>query len=264
MPQYAINDLATPTGADFVITVMHHAPDWYTDDIKNKLEEIIYKKSSIVFLGHEHFLAHKSVSYEANAPVIIQAGGCLCYNENWTNSAFHVGIVDSSTNNYTHGEFRWNARQNQYESNNLLNATITAKPSIEKTLQITDEFESELLLDKKHEISSDFRDYYVFPRIQTEDRKPNNIEFITEQDFINEIINKKKILISGGYNAGKTALLKKLFFSLTEKNYVVLYCNIDNIRGKNAERIIKNCFEDTYGGKLLTTRDFNKHKKQTK
>ena len=52
--QSAINELNTPSGADFVISVMHHAPDWYIDAQKDQIETALLCKSSLIFLGHEH------------------------------------------------------------------------------------------------------------------------------------------------------------------------------------------------------------------
>ena len=248
LPQHSLNDISTPTGAQFVITLMHHAPEWYTDAQKNSLEESIYAKSSIIFYGHEHYIGKKTVSYETSAPAIIQAGGCLCKNENWTESAFHVGVLDVETRDYTHVEYKWNSRQKQYEQQAARNTQLPYKPSAEKALNITESFKSELLLDRKHDISPDFRDYYVFPRIQSEDRiGSGNHEFTTEDSFIDEVLQKRKVLISGGYNSGKSTLLRKLFLRLSDMGYTVLLCDIENIRGKKADRIIRNCFEDIYG-----------------
>lgn len=248
LPQHGLNDIAVPTGAQFVITLMHHAPEWYTDAQKNILEEAIYAKSSIIFYGHEHYIGKKTVTYETSAPAIIQAGGCLCKNEDWTESAFHVGVFDTETRDYLHVEYKWNPRQKQYEQQVVKSTPLPNKPSAEKTLSITESFKVELLLDRKHDISTDFRDYYVFPRIQSEDRiGSSNHEFTSEEAFVDEILRKKKVLISGGYNSGKSTLLRKLFLQLSDMGYIALFCDIDNIRGKNADRIIRNCFEDIYG-----------------
>lgn len=248
IPQHNLNDISTPTGAQFVITLMHHAPEWYTDAQKNVLEEAIYAKSSIVFYGHEHYIGKKTITYETSAPAIIQAGGCLCENENWTQSAFHVGVLDTDTLSYTHIEYKWNPSQKQYEQKSIRSTPLPYKPSAERALNIAESFKSELLLDKKHDISPDFRDYYVFPRIQSEDHiGSSNHEFTTEDTFIDEILQKKKVLISGGYNSGKSTLLRKLFLKFSDMGYTVVLCDIDSIRGKKADRIIRNCFEDIYG-----------------
>lgn len=248
LPQYALNDISTPTGAQFVITIMHHAPEWYTDAQKNIIEETIYGKSSIVFYGHEHFIGKKMVSYEASAPAVIQAGGCLCVNEDWSESAFHIGELNTETLEYNHAEYKWNSKQKQYEPIANITNILPYKPSLEKGLYLTETFQEELLHDGKHDISTDFRDYYVFPRIQSDDNiSGRSHEFTTEDSFIDEILKKKKVLISGGYNSGKSTLLHKLFLHLYDMGYAVLLCDTESIRGKKADRIIRNCFADIYG-----------------
>ena len=265
IPRHYINEISSPTGAGFVITVMHHAPEWYTDEQKNILEEAIYSKSSIVFYGHEHYIGKKTVAYESSAPAIIQAGGCLCENENWSTSAFHIGEFDTTTSIYKHIEYRWNARQQQYEQHESFNDTLPYKPSAEKVLEMTEAYKTDLLVDKKHDISTDFRDYYVFPRIQSEERiGGSNREFTSKDAFIEEILNKKKAIITGSYNSGKTLLLKELMLHLTKKQYTVLFCDIDNIRGKKAERIIRYCFEDIYGDRDSNYRRYEQIPKERK
>ena len=248
IPQGQISNISTPTGADFVVTVMHHSPDWYIDEQKNSLEEVIYGKSSIVFLGHEHFLRKKSIQIESFAPAFIQAGGCLCQNEDWTTSAFHVGILDTDTLEYSDTEYLWNNSQNQYEQKEQQSLFLPKKPSIEKRPQMTDAYQKGLYIDSKHDICDDFSYYFVFPRIQSDERiGTSHREFDNEQAFIEEVLSKKRVLITGPYNSGKTILLKKLFSHLSGEGYMVLLCDIEIIRGKNPERIIRNCFEEIYG-----------------
>ena len=74
LPKSCINELEQPSGANLVFTVMHHSPDWYIDDQKNTLEREIYNKSSLVFLGHEHFIGSKALSFAAEKQSQIQAG----------------------------------------------------------------------------------------------------------------------------------------------------------------------------------------------
>lgn len=248
LPLNTIDKISTPTGSDFVITLMHHAPDWYIDSQKNALEEAIYGKSSIVFYGHEHYLGRKSISVGNKPAAFVQAGGCLCENDKWSTSAFHVGVYDTDSQEYNHGEFRWNVHEHQYEHEELVCERLPLKPSIEMTLSIPPTYYQNILLDEKHSISDDFRKYYVFPRIQCEERiSGNNKEFDSEDSFLNEILSRKKILITGAYNSGKTALLKMLFLRLSTEGYTALYCDIENVHGKNADRMIKNCFQDIYG-----------------
>ena len=247
IPQHLLNDIETPTNADFVITIMHHSPDWYADNQKNILESIIFKKSSIVFLGHEHYIGKRTISYEENPMTLVQSGGKLADNADWTNSAFHIGILDSVTLKYTQCKLAWNANQRQYEQIDRFETDLPRKPSVESKIRITDEFSRWLHEDAKHSISASFLDYYVFPRIQSEEvNGAIGKESVTEDEFVSNILDAKKVLICGGYNSGKTSLLKSLFLRLS-KDFSVLFCSISNLRGRVVDRMIKNCFVDTYG-----------------
>jgi len=247
IPQYCINSLSTPSGADFVITIMHHSHDWYIDSQKNLLDTIIYGKSSLVFYGHEHYIATKAISHERDAAAIVQAGGCLCENDDWTKSTYYTGILDTDTRVYSQYRFLWNINEKQYEVNEKKSHNLTSKPSIEKRIKVQPNYLGNMTNDIKQDITKDFRDYFVFPRVQAEDQNGAiGKEYKDEYSLIEEILSRKKVLITGGYNSGKSALLKSLFISLSE-NYIVIFCDINDIRGKKAERIIKNCFEDIYG-----------------
>lgn len=247
IPQHFINTINTPTGADFVISIMHHAPDWYNDSQKNQIERVLLSKSSLLFLGHEHYLGTKTILYNKEEAVVVHAGGALCNGDDWTKSEFDASILDTESMEYILWKYKWNANENQYESTKHPAIILPRKLSEEKHLRIKENYGKLLCEDMKHDVSNDFRDYFVFPRIQAE---ANNgmpaKEFTTEDTFIDEIMDKKKVLITGGYNIGKTALLRSLFLKLSKKKTVV-FCDIGSISGKNTDRIIKNNFEDIYG-----------------
>lgn len=247
IPQRHINAFNVPTSADFVITVMHHSPDWYIDSQKNLLDDAIYGKSSLVFYGHEHNITTKAVSHERNAAAFVQSGGCLCENDDWSKSTYNVGLLDTDTMVYSLCKFCWNGSEKQYEVKEKMSQTLTKKPSIEKHIDVIPSYLTTLLTDFKHDLSEDFHNYFVFPRIQAEDQDGTiGKEYIGEKSLIDEIIARKRVLITGGYNSGKTTLLKSLFCSLS-REFIVIYCDITDIRGKHAERIIKNCFVEIYG-----------------
>lgn len=244
-----INELNKPSGADFVVSIMHHAPEWYTEDTKHQLEDAIYNKSSIVFIGHEHHIEQKAISHE-NAPyTLIQAGGCLCNNDDWRSSSFFTGVLDTTNNEYTQYEFVWNLQQKQYEQLSVKTFHLLNKPSKEKKLFVQGASIQSFYHDPKHgHLASDFRKYFVFPRLQQQ-KSDSSIEqdIVDEEAFVKEILEKKRILIYGGYNVGKTTLLKALFNYFSNHDYVPVYCDINNIHGKNSERMIQLSFEDTYG-----------------
>jgi len=248
IPQHIINKLSEPSGADFVISIMHHSPHWFIDRIKHDLEQILLSKSSILFLGHEHILETQVISYNKNPSVRVLAGGALCNDNNWNDSEYFTCILDTDTFEFIQYGFRWNTLEKIYEHRLIESIVLPRKPSCEKRLIPCSNYLNTFFEDVKHPITKDFTDYFVFPRLQSEEisERTETNEIINEEDFLSELEKKKKIIIVGYDNSGKTTLLKYLF-KILSKNKVVLFCDIYSIRSGNCKRIIKNVFEDIYG-----------------
>ena len=127
--QSCINKLNTPTGANFVISVMHHSYDWYIDSQKEQLEQALLCKSSLIFLGHEHRIATKQNSRNQQSAVI-HAGGSLCNDDDWTQSAYEYGVLDTDTYMYTIYSHKWDSQAAQYNNDPPMVHTLTPKPSV--------------------------------------------------------------------------------------------------------------------------------------
>ena len=245
--QNCINRLNTPTGADFVISVMHHSYDWYVDSQKEQIEQALLCKSSLIFLGHEHRIGIKQYAYNTQAAAVIHAGGALCDDDDWTQSAYEYGVLDTNAYTYTTYHHKWDAKANQYNNATPITQTLTPKPSIEKRLKVCDEYINKLFSDPLRNLSAKFTDYFVFPRIENEAYGETlSKEFLDIDSFILEMYSQKRVLITGATGAGKTTLLKALFLKLSEEKCVI-YCDIDTIKNKKSGKIIKSNFEDIYG-----------------
>ncbi len=256
--QSAINELNTPSNSDFVISVMHHAPDWYIDAQKNQLETALLCKSSLIFLGHEHKLGTKNCSYNDKAAVLIHAGGSLCNSSDWTQSEFEIGVLDTLTLEYSTTLFKWNLSELQYEETKSISKKLPEKKSVEKTLVVTEEYKQNLFVDAHKSFSNNSQDYYVFPRIESETYESNsNKEFLDIESFVSEIKEKQQVLITGPNNSGKTMLLKNIFLKLIELGKCVVFCDIDTIKRKESSKIVKTNFEDIYGDAFS---DYNRFK----
>lgn len=57
LPQEELNSLYQDMNADFTVSVMHHAPEWFSDNAKRELLNAIQSKSDILFVGHD--ISHK-------------------------------------------------------------------------------------------------------------------------------------------------------------------------------------------------------------
>lgn len=246
--QTYINTINQPTGADFVISVMHHSPDWFVDAQKNQLEDALLCKSSLVFMGHEHIGKTKTLGFHKSAYTYIHAGGALCYDSNWNESEFEYGLFDTTNNKYKSYIFVWNDTEQQYEIKDKTSIDLPQKPSIEKHLTVSDEFLSSFSQGSHIFFSNNPMDYFVFPRLESDNYGDSQTQkFTTSSSFIGEINEKKRILIMGSNSSGKTLLLKHLFFEFIKQGKCVLFCDIDTIKNKDSKKIIKTNFEDIYG-----------------
>ncbi|WP_127587739.1 metallophosphoesterase [Paenibacillus koleovorans] len=269
LPQDVIQNLNNPTDADFVISVMHHPTDWFVDQTMQGLENVIYSKSSLVFYGHKHYQDASIIINKKEKGALIQAGGCLSEKNDWSTSQFLIGRLSFSNKNsvkyiYNLNDYKWNPQQKQYEKITENDYELPNKPSKERRLTLCAEYEEKILNDLKQETFNDFTQYFVFPRIEADGLPPNQTkEFVTDESFINEIIEKKQVMIYGQYNTGKTTVLKWLFLKLNERGYSPIFCDLDNIQG-NPKRIIKNCFEDIYGEDVSDFQRFQQMSKDKK
>lgn len=243
LPNDYIDKLSDREDADFVISIMHHAPDYYRDDIKNRVEDTIVKNSDILFHGHEHYNYSKQTSFNGSDCTVIQSGGCLCNNGNWDDSSYLVGLLDTESLKYEYYKYTWNSSAKQYEHDSGKKAQV--KPQ-KPDLKITEDFQ-EFIRDDNEE------KYYVFPSIIYHGNKSTENFLIETSSYFEEELQKHRYsIIVGAGNVGKTTLLKNLFSSFAKSHYV-LYASPEKLLEKskhkrqNIDKLIKALFEDIYG-----------------
>lgn len=244
IPNDRIEELALSSSADFTITVMHHSPDFFKDEIKNIVEEKVIGKSSILFYGHEHINGYRRISYDGSSSVVVQLGGCLCKLGNWDASSYRVGIFNTETKEYNYHKFTWNITSRQYEHDKVSKDLIIQHAS---SLAISSEFLNYIY-------DEDFKkDYYVFPKVLLHSQKPENTkQFESFDSFRSELLHYNRVIITGASNIGKSILLKKLF-EVLNKDYIVLFCSPDILLHKsknkqqNIDKLTKDLFKDIYG-----------------
>ncbi len=243
LPNDCIDKLSDREDADFVITIMHHAPDYYRDDIKNRVEDTIVKNSNILFHGHEHYNYSKQTSFDGSDCTVIQSGGCLCNNGNWNDSSYFVGLLDTESLKYEYYKYTWNSDAKQYEHDSGKKMQVKLR---KPDLRITEDFQEFIREDNEEK-------HYVFPSIIYHGHKSTEKFLIETSSYFEEELQKHRYsIIVGAGNIGKTTLLKNLFSSLVKKHYV-LYASPEKILEKsthkrhNIDKLIKALFEDIYG-----------------
>lgn len=243
IPDERIDTLGKDSDADFIITIMHHAPDFYRDEIKNKIEDTVIRKSNILFHGHEHYNYSKQTSFNGSSKTIIQSGGSLCNNGDWSNSSYMVGVLNPNSLEYRYHRYTWNVESKQYEHDEIKTERIDNRKAV---LNITEDFE-EFIKDDNNKC------YYSFPSIvfHANDSTEDSL-IVSYESFIEELAKYHYSIIVGSGNVGKTTLLKQIFTSFAESKYV-LFGSPEKLieksanKRQNIDKLIKALFEDVYG-----------------
>lgn len=265
IPSEVIESLSTPTGANMVITLMHHSHQWFNDTCKPLLEKTLLEKNTMIFCGHEHFQATQSISYNGKSPAQVFSGGCLCDRGDWTKSQFFACIYDPGTHLYEHFCFSWDNKNQYYHKSLLGSGTLATKHSVDIPQIINHQLVEKLTNDSHLHISNHISDYYVFPGVtkSTPQKDDQTKELHTLDAFYSEFERCKRIEINGHDTAGKTALLKIIFQHYLPRKSV-LFCKVDDISSGNRKRIIKTLFEDLYGDEPANFEKFERLDKSHK
>ena len=246
LPIRYIEELSQKSNADLAITVMHHSHEWFAEKTKILLEKVLYESTSILFLGHEHNPSSKELTFNNIEKINIIAGGI--FGGNTQRSEFNAIILDTEKSKIETYSFNWETKGNIYKHKKVNENNVFYKKSLSKSLFPVDEFLEALKKDEKHKVSENFTDYFVFPRLTANNSEEysDNIEICDIKIFLEKLELRKRIIIEGNENAGKTVLLKRIYLSLLKTKTPLLFI-VEDIKNKRSDKVIKFVFQEQYG-----------------
>lgn len=226
----------------YTITVIHHSPEWFCDDSKNKLYNVLSDSTDLLFVGHEHFSQneHKTVN---GRHLDISTGIALYGTE--TEHGYNVLVLDTEAHTLVGTKYVYNGRI--YKPTKMLeNNSVLFNCS--NKYRFTKEFQGELLADINERSGEKFTDYFVFPSLEAKDINSDLKDYTvtSEEKFMELFELKSKISIEGSSRTGKSILAKYLCDYLAE-NYVTLYLTADSFAPKNIHNIVKYSLQAQYG-----------------
>lgn len=248
LPLECINDLRCNADEDFIITIMHHPTHWFCMDCKIRLDDVLYKNSDLILLGHEHS-PHISTnnSIEGGCIASFMLGGKLSNKGKWEHSEFYAGIIDTDSRNYHMHHFEYDYNKKIYNDNNGKNIKLERRRANNYGFAPKAEYLKVMFDDTKYSISGSILDYYVFPEIiHQKDNETKDSKIINDvSEFLNIIKTNKRISILGKDESGKSLLARYLFKCLSEFGFAI-FINGKEIINRDYERMIKKAFEDIY------------------
>lgn len=249
------DDIESKSDNDIVITLMHHGDNWFNWKGVENWEKYHKEHSDIILIGHDHYSQFvQKTNYDSSTNYFIK-GNQLYSTEEPDQSGFNILKVNLQDNIEFFYTYEWNGRlferiidskAQHFERNRFL----TSKKSIAKELKerledieidITSKYKSPLLLS----------DIYVFPSLKGEDLNysSKNQTYRDLKSILSIINTKKKIIIFGNKEYGKTALLKRLFMIFYSIDLFPTFIQANDIKSadeNNINALIREAYKSTY------------------
>lgn len=243
---------STDAGADFSIAIMHHPLIWLYSDNAKSLTQWFHEMVDVVVTGHEHVADSFGRLTRKGEKLTFLEGGVFCDDKNESNSAFNVLIVDLSANTYDMYVYSW-CSENQAYVPRKEQDTYYFRNRLRKLegYTIREQFANEELkelglgLTHRHHTMT-LRDLFVYPDFREFSLAPNAtvIDTIFGTRINEYILARRKVLIMGGDQAGKSTLAKIIFEDFHGKGFVPVLMHgrdftdrtDDGIRGKITEK----------------------------
>ncbi len=240
---------------DIIITLMHHGENWFHWKGVENWENYHKEYSDIILIGHDHFSQFvQKTNYDSTTNYFIK-GNQLYSTEEPGQSGFNIFKVNLEDNIEFFYTYSWNgkifervinSKAHRFERNRYSKYRISIARELRERLEdieidISSKYKSPLLLS----------DIYVFPPLKGENlNNSNKTQLYRGQESILSIIQtKKKILINGDKEYGKTALLKRLFMIFYSMDLFPIFIDVGDIRSANEDdtnTLIREAYKSSY------------------
>lgn len=244
-PDSKIHLLTRATDANLCITVMHHSYEWFNWKCKANLEKTIIDNSELLLYGHDHRERTTSLSIDNSLDTWISSAGEVKFSSFDCNDSFNTIVIDTEANSFDGYIFTWNKSSKIYS-----HEVVASQKSLQNhstNLRPLPSYIKSIKQDN-YNLSEDFTEYFVFPKLVAENRNEfEKSKTATNMEEMLEILDeKKKLIISGATNSGKTTLLKYLYCSLANDK-TPLFLSIDGRQNIRVKNFIRHIFEEQYG-----------------
>lgn len=242
LPESEFSKLYREDYCDLCITIMHHSTEWFYWDTKEKLENILFRNTDIIFQGHEHISHATQIINEDKNRIFVIKGGEYDI-DNAHASQFNIAIFDTDNSTIKEILFDWDYKTPIFKVKKTTDdIDVNVKSSL---FLLNEDFEKDFYKDSQ-DISERFLDYFVFPKlIYVWDERTDKC-IVNEEELFNELGQKECIEIQGDKSFGKTSLLRYLYSVSQREGYIPLYLGSDEYGTIKVSKIIKRLFEDQY------------------
>ena len=266
MPELMFGRPSETGKADFVVSLFHHPYNWMPPATFRRFRSFIEETSDVILTGHEHEPDHyQKYTFKGEINEYIE-GAVFQETGSPDRSGFHVIYVDLVAQLQRSLSFFW--QEGRFvptaHTDNWVRYSRGRRGG-KRDFQITEEF-ARWLEDPgasyQHPAKPDLRlkDIYVFPNLKQFELKKNSEllygSIIEGRDLLKTIGSKRKVILFGQHQSGKTTLTKILLLDFYNKDFTPVLVSGDQIsRGELKiaafDDLVENQFQRQYNNPLL-------------
>lgn len=256
---YPVN--LVPEGATehaLVVSVLHHPYNWLRPNVARQLRSKLEKTSDIILTGHEHAHARRSQSTDTGEINDYIEAAVLQDSTNADTSGFNVLVLDLQERRQRFVHFAWTEDRyvRTFESPDWEELQVSRlrkkanhpiAPTFQAFLQdpgvtLTHPDKGQLALP----------DVFVFPDLAEVSHKLKPVgRVVPGERLLDEFVVDGKVLIAGGEQSGKTALVKTLYTAFHAKGLLPVYVDGSKLKIESPEKLqkeIEEAFRVQYDG----------------
>ena len=246
MPEHIFPKVVHRPKGCFSFFLMHHRPDWFEEESKERLDAFIEKHVSMAFFGHEHKATDVYVEQE-NRKLLISRGGELRFLDEGVSGSFNAFLLNSETGKINCARFvRETGEAEEFKQVELRSLRLSRR-NIER--ELSDDFldnkcRFKLITDEEEAI--DINDVFVMPFVaKASDPTAHGLDY---DGLLSLAKRREKLILRGLPGIGKSILLTKLFRDVAETK-LATFMDLDEIAFTNNPKkmvvdSIKSCYMD--------------------
>lgn len=239
--------------ADCTLTLLHHPQNWLSQQSMKPFRRFVRQHSHIVLSGHEHTAGIVAVD-EHGAGECVHLEAPALQQHRGDESAFGTVVVDLEAGRFCYSTYTWKADTYQADELDSRWSEYRRLPEKRSSAFALTEGWAKTLHDpganfRRDQNSLSLGDIYIFPELKPVDTDDKRA--IVDAAFLRDPVGLKKgVIVRGGENFGKTALLKVLYQSYQDKGYVPVFLRgqeLDKYSKLEVRKTVEGAFVSQYG-----------------
>lgn len=247
LPVGIIQQIMQSSKSDLTITILHHPISWFNWEGEAEFKDCLYKQNAIIFLGHEHDSHNITASVNGSNTLICNAGAL---SDNQTSASEFTSILFDTES------FEHKTTSHIYDNDSKIFITkLLYDGKLKRSyyrLEPLPDFKDSLQKSTRVQLNCDIKNYFVLPditykcKLEDDSKNKKPLKIVRKEELASILQKNKRIIFEGDTDAGKTTILKYIYFESLKDKLPLFFASYE-IREMKITNVIKRAIVEQYG-----------------